>query len=200
MLAFVSAVNTMRAETDPSGIEQGFDTASFYGSFVQVIITLAVIIGIIVLLIRFLARKNKMWSSGRTMRVLGGVTLGQNKSMQVVDIGGTLYIVGVGEDITLLDKITDAQAIQDIIISLDGSGTGKPAMVPELTRFIEGWKRRKSGESGAAESWEPTADSADSASAFNDLLQTKLKSVANRKEALREWMDEEDWQRRPQDK
>ncbi|WP_199617979.1 flagellar biosynthetic protein FliO [Paenibacillus alkalitolerans] len=191
MLRTLSSISYLGVEPDP-GAAPGIDAASFYGSFVQVIITLVVIIGIIVLLIRFLAKKNKMWSGDRSMRVLGGVTLGQHKSMQVVEIGGALYIVGVGENITLIDKVTDQEALETVLLSLEGGRpSGRSAVFPELFRWFSS---RKTGKQEQA-----YGDDAHSAAAFKDLLQTKLKSVANRKEALREWMDGEDAQRRSKD-
>ena len=45
-------------------------------------------------------------------------TLGQNKSLQVVELSGRVYIVGVGDNITLLDKIDEpeeALAVMDAI-------------------------------------------------------------------------------------
>ena len=49
---------------------------------------------------------------GNSIRSLGGVPLGQNKSIQIVEIGHSLFVVGVGENIQLLDKIIDADEVR----------------------------------------------------------------------------------------
>src|SRR5690606_36997161 len=82
-----------------------FSAGDFYSNFIWVIVVLVVLIGLIVVLIRFLAARNKLWSGGGSLQVHAGLPLGQNKSMQVVEIGDTVYVIGVGENITLLDKV-----------------------------------------------------------------------------------------------
>ena len=60
---------------------------------------------------RYVAKKNKGTMFGNSIRSLGGVPLGQNKSIQIVEIGHSLFVVGVGENIQLLDKIIDADEV-----------------------------------------------------------------------------------------
>jgi flagellar protein FliO/FliZ len=162
------------------------------GTFIKVIVTLAVIVGLIVLLIRFLAAKNKRWSGERSLHVHAGVTLGQNKSLQVVEIGDAVYIVGVGEDITLLDKIDDPERAEALLSSLElkpsaAAGTAVAAMAQLLGRF-----RKPKPEEPAVESWQ-------SNEAFRDLLSQKLKGIGNRKETMKAWMEEDPMQRRSEE-
>jgi len=161
-----------------------FSTGDFYGNFIQVIVVLAVVIGLIVVLIRFLAARNKRWSGERSLQVHAGVPLGQNKSMQVVEIGDAVYIVGVGEDITLLDKIDDPERVEALIASLEAkplpaAGTA----VAALAGWIRGWRNR-----GRTDEEEPDWQSGE---AFRDLLSRKLKGVSARKDAMKEWMEED---------
>ena len=55
-------------------------------------------------------QRNRGWGTNRALRSLGGIPLGQNKSLQVVELSGRVYVVGVGDSITLLDKIDDPEA------------------------------------------------------------------------------------------
>ena len=89
--------------------------ASAAGSVAWVFVALLFVIGLIVFVIRFLAGRSRAWGANRSLRSLGGVALGQNKSLQVVEFGGKLYVVGVGEDVTLLDRIDDAAEAERLI-------------------------------------------------------------------------------------
>ena len=156
---------------------------NFYGSFLQVIIALAVIVGLIVLVIRFLAVKNKQWTGNRALQVHAGIALGQHKSLQIVEIGGTLYIVGVGESISLIDKIDDeerAAALLSLLAAKPAPGFGSASEL--LGKWLRG--RRKA---------EPTVETkpTDTNEAFRALLQEKLQSLGNRKDTLKAWMEEE---------
>lgn len=85
------------------------------GSTVAVILALAFVIVLIILVIRFLANRNALWSRTGGIRHLGGIGIGQHKSVQLVQIGGKLYVLGVGNDIRLLDKIDQPSDIRDIL-------------------------------------------------------------------------------------
>ncbi len=172
-------------ETPPDAAPEAFSTGDFYGNFFQVIVVLAVVIGLIVVLIRFLAARNKRWTGGRSLHVHAGVPLGQNKSMQVVEIGDAVYIVGVGEDITLLDKIDDPERAEALLASLEARpAPAAGTAVAALAGLIRSWRNR-----GRPEPEQPEWQSNE---AFKDLLNQKLKSVSTRKDAMKEWMEEED--------
>jgi flagellar protein FliO/FliZ len=70
----------------------------FIGSFI-------LIIGLLFFVLKYLAKKTKMHQAGGPIHALGGHSLGNNKSLQMVMIGETLYIVGVGEDVNLIRTI-----------------------------------------------------------------------------------------------
>ena len=49
------------------------------------------------------------------MKNMGGISLGQHKSIQLVVIGESYYLIGVGDDIRLLKEITDPAEIDKLI-------------------------------------------------------------------------------------
>jgi len=156
----------------PPDFDSGVNIA---GSLVWVIVALLIVIGLIVVTIRFLAGRSRSWGANRSLRLLGGVALGQNKSMQVVDIGGRIYIVGVGEDVTLLDKIDDPLQVQDVLRLLEQPGeplwesTGVGSLLSRIRRT------RGTNQSQPAE-W-------DSAS-FQSVLQNNLNRQAENKQKV----------------
>lgn len=179
VLAFVTAgvlqPKALAASTPSVG-----SGADYVNSLVQVILTLLVIIGIIVLLIKFLAKKNRQWTGNRSLRIVSGVMLGQHKSMQVVEIGGALYIIGVGDNVTLLDRIDDPERAASMLAALDPEPAAAyfPSLETAIRRVLR--FRAKSDSAGSAE---PD---------FRELLQQKLTGIHNRKSSIRHWMEEEE--------
>src|SRR5206468_13085955 len=90
----------------------------------KVIFFLLLIIGIFYYIMKFIAKKSRM-TPGRSIRSLGGVALGPNKSIQVVEIGKSLYIVGVGQEVQLLEKI-DNEAEVAYLTEMMTSGPAIP--------------------------------------------------------------------------
>src|SRR5690625_7175869 len=58
-------------------------------------------------MVKIQRRKNHTLQRSQVIQNLGGLPLGHNKSIQLVRIGEEVYIIGVGEQINKIDKITD---------------------------------------------------------------------------------------------
>ena len=54
------------------------------------------------------------------MKNMGGISLGQHKSIQLVVIGESYYLIGVGDDIRLLKEITDPDEIDKLVEFYEG--------------------------------------------------------------------------------
>lgn len=79
--------------------------------FGKTLIAFVFVIGLLFALLKFINRKNRAYQSNKLMKNLGGLALGQQKSIQLVSIGDAFYIVGVGENVELLKEITDPDEI-----------------------------------------------------------------------------------------
>lgn len=162
-----------------------FTAGDFYGNFLQVIVVLAVIVGLIVVLIRFLAQRSKRWSGERSLQVHAGVPLGQNKSMQVVEIGSAVYIVGVGDDVTLLDKIDDPDRAAALIAALEAKPASAAQGAASVVSFIRGLRR--GGQPPEEQEWQSNQE------AFRELLAQKLNRNGAKKDAAsRSWSEDEE--------
>ena len=62
-----------------------------------------------------LIEKIKLYDKNRLMKNMGGISLGQHKSIQLVVIGESYYLIGVGDDIRLLKEITDPEEIDKLV-------------------------------------------------------------------------------------
>ncbi|MBD2845276.1 flagellar biosynthetic protein FliO [Paenibacillus sp. IB182496] len=179
LLSGLALAGVARASTgDESGLAGNSQTPAelipddnFIGSVVWVIVALAIVIVLIIALIKFLAQRSRMFGLNRSIRTLGGVGVGPNKSLQAVEMGGRIYIVGVGENVTLIDQIRDEQEVQAMIAALEiQSGRSGPGL---LDRF----KRRKTEDPGT-EPWQSSSTS------FESLLQDKLDRQARSKREI----------------
>ncbi|MDR0270070.1 flagellar biosynthetic protein FliO [Paenibacillus sp.] len=152
-------------------------------NLMYVIVVLAVIVVLIVLLIRFLGRKNKTWFTSRAVRTLGAVGLGPNKSLQIIEIGSSLYLVGVGEDIRLVDKITDPEEMKLILEAFEQESNARSGAIPPFLEKLAS-KFRKKGPLSEEIELEDT-------SSFHEVFDEKLRKMSNRKEKMEELLRED---------
>lgn len=155
----------------------------FLGSLVWVMVALAIVIALILFALKWLSRRNQLWGGNRSMRSLGGVALGPNKSVQVLEIGGRVYIVGVGEEITLLDKCVDPEETAKLIASLDIQPSGAWPQTG-LTDIVKKWRNRRSDQD------EPGKEQWNDPTTFQQMLQSKLSKQSDRKQQLEDLLQD----------
>ncbi|GGJ22308.1 flagellar biosynthetic protein FliO [Paenibacillus hunanensis] len=158
-------------------------TGGYILNLVWVIIVLAVIIALIILLLRFLGRKNQSWLSRRAIRTIGGMALGPNKSLQVIEIGNTLYLIGVGEDITLVDKISDPDEAMLVIQSFQSESAEQENFFTPLISKLSSKLRPKS---------KIEEEELRDTDAFQEVFESKLREIPNRRDKMEQLLKEED--------
>src|SRR5699024_9121544 len=93
-------------ETGIAGNEQR-STPSLFRNFIQMIFALLLVLGLIYVMLKLVNRRQQLFSQTQTLENLGGISVGQNKSIQVIRVGSKMYLVGVGDDVQLLKEIED---------------------------------------------------------------------------------------------
>ena len=88
---------------------------SFFFNIVKMIFALLLILALIFFLSKLFNKKNNNLHQLNIMENMGGISVGQNKSIQIVRIGTQFYVVGVGENIELLKEITDENLQQELL-------------------------------------------------------------------------------------
>ena len=131
--------------------------------YIRTIFALAFVVGILFVLLKFVNRKNRMYDKNRFMKNMGGLSLGQHKSIQLVVIGESYYLVGVGDDVSLLKEISDPEEIDKLIEFYKGDDL----------EVAKGMLSRIIGKMTGASTKDPTTKTEDSAD-FGDLFKTKL--------------------------
>lgn len=107
----IEETNPSLPESEPPEFESqfsGFD-------FVKMFFALAVVIALIYIILRFINKKNRLFGQMKAMENLGGISLGPNRSIQLVRIGEIVLVVGVGETIQLLKEITSPEEIEQLM-------------------------------------------------------------------------------------
>lgn len=178
------------AVTAASNSEQGSDLSS--GStvpmiqsnpvwdIVKVLVALAVVVVLLMFTVKWLSRRNRAWSSQRGLRSLGGISLGQSSSLQIIEIADRIYIVGVGEQVTLLDKEVDPDKVAEIVAALEINDQGNMSLASLKQYFAA----RGKNSSKNAEYNNKSVEMWNDRGSFEDLLQSKLEKQAERKHEL----------------
>jgi flagellar protein FliO/FliZ len=78
----------------------------------RIIISLAVVVGLAILLIKIFQKSRSYSGSGRWIRILDQVVIGSNRALMLVEIAGKIYVIGVTDhNISKLLEIEDISQI-----------------------------------------------------------------------------------------
>src|SRR5699024_8314541 len=105
----------MQSDNNIQEAETTIDSPSFLSSLFRLIVALAIIIGLIVFISKWLQKRNGFLKRHQVIENYGGITVGANKSIQTIKIADQFYVIGVGENIELLMEITDQQTIEQLV-------------------------------------------------------------------------------------
>ena len=157
----------------------GSESGSMWGYLVQVIFSLAIILVLIYGLLRFLSKRQVGMAQG-PIKVISAAPLGNGKSLQVVMIGESLYVLGVGENVQLLQHIPAGEEA-DLILAEIEMKTGSSLPWPSWLPF--GAKRSKDEEF-----FQPTEVPGRT---FEEMLRSQWGEVSKKQEQPLRWMDEQ---------
>lgn len=105
----VEWINKDTESEEPSIKEPVSEDRSLFSVIGSLILYTLLIVGLIYGLVKFLASRQRSLTNSSVVKVIGASSVGGQKSVQVVQIGNQLLVVGVGEDVSLLTEITDEQ-------------------------------------------------------------------------------------------
>ncbi len=107
---------TMESHDDESNLTEN-DTlgSSFLLNILKMFFALLLILALIFFIAKLWNRKNNQLQQSNILENLGGIPLGQNKSLQIVRIGNRFYVLGIGESVELLMEITDDHITEQFV-------------------------------------------------------------------------------------
>jgi flagellar protein FliO/FliZ len=136
----VSAYDTIQKHTSPSKEQkapsqtegQTLPKSSAGGTFItflKLLLALGVVLALILFLYRFLAKRTRAFQSVGLLRNLGGVSVGPNRSVQLVKIGDEILVVGVGENVQLIKTVEDQDLLKKLHDSQNEQMTSKGSLI-----------------------------------------------------------------------
>ncbi|MEK4711280.1 flagellar biosynthetic protein FliO [Sporosarcina sp. FSL K6-5500] len=143
------------------------DVGSSAGDYIKTLFALVFVLGLLFGLLKFVNRKNKLYDKNRLMKNMGGISLGQHKSIQLVVIGESYYLIGVGDDIRLLKEITDLDEI-DKLVEFYASDNSTEIVSGMLNRILAKVTGKSKSDSNVK-----TEESSD----FSTVFQTRLEEM-----------------------
>jgi flagellar protein FliO/FliZ len=106
------------------------------GSFLSILVKTILVFGILAVamyyVLKYISRnRNIQFPVSGMMRVLSSISIAPGKQLQIVDIAGTLYVLGVSEhSVNLITEITDSDTKSKIF-------QAKETAEPPLENFLE---------------------------------------------------------------
>lgn len=98
-------------------VEDEASNSSMGWQIVRLVIGLALVLGLVYVVLKFLGKRNGFNQQPGLLRNVGGVSVGANKSVQIIRAGNKYYLIGVGDNVELLEEIDDPETIEQLLIS-----------------------------------------------------------------------------------
>lgn len=158
-------------------LEQKPPSVSIF-DFIKMIFALLFVLALLYGALKLINSRNKL-DSGRSVENIGGTNLGNNKSLQLVKVGNSVLVVGVGDSINLLKEITDEQEREQLIQSYRDRSENMTINSDKLSSMVEKVKGMKKTKNK---------------SSFSSLLQDQLGQLSkDRKKKLTEMDDKKEY-------
>lgn len=173
----------LKDDDNTTGIEnEGKPSTSLFFTFIKMIFALVLVIALIYVTIKFLSKRNKLFNQNDILENLGGISIGTNKSVQIIRIGDKLYVIGVGDNVELLQEIDDEQLIEQFLAAKE-----KADATPS---FLQSFIQRQQGKDTSTKATDET-DRKDHS--FTNVLKSELNKLKlNRKQLMNRRIDKDD--------
>lgn len=175
---FNNLPSNVDSETDADTVNS--DSASVgmgLWEYIKVLLSLVFVIGILIFVLRFLNKRNQNYQQNSIIRNLGGHSVGAQKSVQLLHIGNQIYIVGVGEDVQLLQVISDSQEIEQMI-ALYNEKYSNTSTTPYVAELFAKFKTKRSAKTESE--------------GFSNILDKRLSEIKQeRSDELGRWKEKE---------
>jgi len=116
-------------------------------NIVKMVFALLLILALIYTLLWFL-KKRRSYEKAGSLENIGGISVGQQKSVQIIRIGDKMYLLGVGSNVELLKELSEEES-ENILQDMNQS-TASPAS-SFVQDMLKRWNHKKSNETQATE-------------------------------------------------
>jgi flagellar protein FliO/FliZ len=101
----------------------------------------------------------------------------------VIELGGSIYLVGVGEDISLVDKISNPDEVASLVQAFEHEGMELTGLSSTLSGLISRFRKEPPRE-------EEELDGV----AFHEVFQSQLRKMPDRKRQMEELLQDSEEQ------
>lgn len=159
--------------TDSSSVSMGF------WEYIKILIALVFVLGLLLFVLKFLNKRNLSYQQNSVIRNIGGLSVGPQKSVQLVQISNRIYVLGIGEDIHLIKEISAPEDVEQLLVQYGDnqlSGSTTPYIAQLFKKFSQ-----KNQPTNVTESPK-----------FNELFNERIDKIKQeRSEELERWKEQE---------
>ncbi|MGN7478517.1 flagellar biosynthetic protein FliO [Solibacillus silvestris] len=172
----ISEDNTPDAGTEST--ESASVSIGFW-DYIKVLIALVFVLGLLLFILKYLNKRNLNYQQNAVIKNIGGLSVGQQKSVQLLLIGKSVYVVGVGENIQLLKEIDSDEEIEQLLSQVE-SNQKVVSATPYIAELFKKFSKRSQ-----------PGDISDSPK-FNDMFNEKIGKIKQqRSDELERWKEQE---------
>ncbi|HEY4623996.1 MAG TPA: flagellar biosynthetic protein FliO [Solibacillus sp.] len=171
-----SADNKTDAETEST---ESASVSVGVWEYIKIVLALVFVIGLLLVILKFLNKRNLAYQQNTMIKNIGGLSVGQQKSVQLLHIGNRIYVVGVGENIQLIKEIESADEVEQLLDQMNQN----QKMVTTTPYIAELFKKFSKKDQPKDISNSPK---------FNDMFSEKLDEIKQqRSDDLERWKEQE---------
>ncbi|RFU61538.1 flagellar biosynthetic protein FliO [Peribacillus glennii] len=146
-----------------------------FWDFLRMVFALIFVVVLLYATLRFINKKSRAYQKANHIENIGGTSLGSNRSVQLIKVGNSILVLGVGESIELLKEIDD----EDEYKSLLEEHNDKMELMIQPGNLLSTMKKR-------------FQDSTPVSQGFSSQLKSELEELSkNRKKVMEELEGEE---------
>ncbi|KGR73904.1 flagellar biosynthetic protein FliO [Ureibacillus sinduriensis] len=140
-------------EDSDTSVEEEKSTSPDVGlgiwDYMKMLISLVFVLALLLFVLKFLNKKSGNYQQNSVVRNIGGISVGAQKSVQLLHIGDRLYIVGVGDDVQLIREINDPEEVERLLEFYKEKQTIASSTTPyilDLVRKLKGTNSQEEAE------------------------------------------------------
>lgn len=147
--------------------------------YVKVLFSLLFVLALLVFVLRFINKRSVNYQTNSVVRNIGGISVGSQKSVQLLQIGSSLYIIGVGDDVQLIKEIDDPEEAERLL-NIYNNKQSFPSNKPYISDLLKRINLNKNGETE-----KPKLD-------FENMFKKRLSEIKReRRDELEKWKEKE---------
>ncbi|MBD8031764.1 MULTISPECIES: flagellar biosynthetic protein FliO [Solibacillus] len=165
-------------DADAENTESASVSIGFW-DYIKVLIALVFVLGLLLFILKYLNKRNSNYQQNAVVKNIGGLSVGQQKSVQLLLIGKSVYVVGVGDNIQLLKEIDSEEEIEQLLSQTE-SNQNMMKTSPYIAELFKKFSKKNRPE-----------DISNSPK-FNDMFNEKIGEIKKqRSNELERWKERE---------